>query len=104
MVGVPVADVGPFFEQDPVESFDFAVGLRPERSSELRGDPGVFERGSPDSRSVARPVVGDHTLKSDAEPVEERVRSFPELDSGDGLFVVVDLGIDDPGSVIERCV
>jgi hypothetical protein len=33
-VGVPVADVGPFFEQDSVEAFDLAVGSWPVGPSE----------------------------------------------------------------------
>ena len=38
----------------------------------------------------------------DPDRVEPGVRSLHELDSGDGLFVGVDLGVDDAGAVIER--
>jgi hypothetical protein len=38
-VGVPVPDVGPFLEQDPMETLDLAVDLRLVRASVIRGDP-----------------------------------------------------------------
>jgi hypothetical protein len=92
---VPVADVGPFFEQDPVISLDFAVGLRPVGARELRSGSEVFERGPPELGSVAGTVVGDDAFDGDAELVEELVGAVPEADGGDGLFVRMDLGVND---------
>lgn len=99
---MPVADVGPFFEQDPVISLDFAVGLWPVGARELRCCSEVFERGPPELGSVAGSVVGDDAFDGDAELVEELVGAVPETDGGDGLFVRMDLGVDDSGAVIER--
>lgn len=50
---MPVADVGPFFEQDPVEPFDLAVGLWPVGPGELRCDVVGFERFAPEPGSLA---------------------------------------------------
>ena len=85
-----------------MEPFDLAVGLWPVRPSELRGDSSVGERAAPESRSVARSVVGDDAFDGYSELVVERVRPDSEPDSGDGLFVRMDLGVDDSGSIIER--
>lgn len=43
LVGAPGSDVGPLFEQDLVEPFDFAVGLRPIGAGAFVGHTDVVE-------------------------------------------------------------
>jgi hypothetical protein len=49
LVGAPGSDVGPFFEQDPVEPFDFAVGLRPVGAGAFVSHAGVVECCRPEA-------------------------------------------------------
>jgi hypothetical protein len=50
---------------------------------------------------VAGAVVGDHSFAADASIGEPGNGSRPERTSGVGGLVVMDLGVDEPGPVIE---
>ena len=56
----------------------------------------------PEAGLVTRAVVGDDAFAGDSVSITERSGSRPESGRGGALFVVEDLGIDQPGSVIER--
>ena len=87
VVGVPVADVGPFLEQDAVVSLNLAVGLGTVGPGVFRGEPELGQAGPPHVALVRRSVVGDHPLDGDADVVEPGVGSNPEPDGCDGLFI-----------------
>src|SRR5699024_1436485 len=92
--------VGPFLGQGAVEAFDFAVGLRvvgPGVAMLDRFAEGVVEESGP----VARSVVSHHRGHGDASLLEEGVGSLPE--TGGSFFALIgqDLGIGQPGVVID---
>jgi hypothetical protein len=78
-----------------VVSLDLAVGLWPVGPRELRCCSEVFERVAPELGLVAGSVVGDDALGGDTELIEVGVGLSLEADSGEGLFVRMDLGVND---------
>ena len=54
----------------------------------------------PEPGFVAGAVVGEDPFAGDAVCSEPGDGAVPEPDRGGGLFVVVDLGVDEPGAVI----
>ena len=93
--------MGPFLEQDPVEPFDFAVGLGPVGAGAFVGDAGLVEDGPPEAGSVAGAVVGEDSFDADAVLGEERVGSMPERCCAGALFVGEDLGVHHSGAVVD---
>ena len=88
-------------EQALDQALGFAVGLRPVRSGLLHGGAGPSARLMPEPGPVAGSVVGDDPFTIDAECGVESDGSGPEPGCGCGLFVRVDLGVDDAGAVVE---
>ena len=66
-VGMPRADVGPFLKQDPVETFNLAVGLGASGLSLLHGCAGRRAGAVPQARLIARTVVGEDSIAGDAQ-------------------------------------
>lgn len=83
-----------------MEALDLSVGLRPVGPGEFVLDvaEGVVEEPGP----VAGSVVGHHTQHGDAVGGVEHVGALPEPGGGFLLLVGQDLGIDQPGVVVDR--
>src|SRR5699024_1860738 len=95
--------VGPFVEHGAVVAFDFAVGLGPVGAGAFVLDlltEGVFEGVG----AVAGAVVGHHAFDGDPAGFEVGVGSGPE--AGGGFFALIgqDLGVGQPGVVIDGVV
>lgn len=84
-----------------MELFDLAVGLGPVRSGLLHGGGRAGAGVVPQSGSVAGPVVGDDSLAGDTDRGVPPSSSGPEPGSGRGLFIGVDLGVDDASAVVD---
>ncbi len=65
------------------------------------GRDGRGEGVAPEPRAVAGSVVGEDSLDTDAVLAKSGVGSLPERDGGHGLFVGVDLEVDEAGGVIK---
>src|SRR5690625_5937775 len=89
VVGV---SVGPFLGQGSVESFDFAIGLRPVGLGKAMLDA-IPQGGLEQAGAVAGTVVGHDCLHGDPSISEERGGALPE--GCGGFFAVIgeDLGI-----------
>ncbi|BAX97296.1 hypothetical protein MSTE_01980 [Mycobacteroides stephanolepidis] len=91
-----------------VESFYFAVGLRPVRACALGNDVQLSARVAPGVRPVGRPVVGQDSLHGEAMLGKPCHRALQHADRGRGLFVGADLGVGNASVVVndsahERC-
>lgn len=92
--------IRPVRSQRSVEPLDLPVGLR----SVGPGAPvlaPLAERLAKRVGSVASPAVGHHDRDRHAHLREEGVGSSPEPGSGSLVLVVKDLGVDDPGLVVD---
>ena len=92
--------VGPFLGEGPVESFDFAVGLRP-----VGAGPDVFdptEGGLEGLGSVTGPVVGHDRLDGDPVRGEELLGPLPEGGAGRPFDIGEGFDVAEPGVVIDR--
>ncbi len=65
------------------------------------GDVVVVEGSSPAAGLVAGAVVGEDSFNGDAVRGERAVSAVPELCRGGALFVGEDLGVHEPGAVID---
>ena len=85
-----------------MEAFDLAVGLWPvgPGAGVLDGELGAHV--TPQVRDVGRAVVGQHPLDDDAALSEPGHRVAQDGGGGGGGLVVVDLGVGDPGVVIDH--
>ena len=79
-----------------MESFDLAVGLGAPGAGLLHRDVEVGAAVAPEVGLVGRAVVGQDPLDGDAAVGEPGDGSLEDSGRGDGLLVVVDLGIGDP--------
>lgn len=70
--------VGPFGGQDPVDAFDFPVGLRPVRVGALVCDF-WSECCSESMRAVSEPVIGEYPRDGDVVGGDVRGSAGPEL-------------------------
>src|SRR5699024_5871743 len=92
--------VRPFVHQRPVEPLDLPVRLRTTRLGPLVPDP-VPERSAEVSGPVTGPVIRHHRLHAHTDPGEERSGTCPEPGNGGLLLVGEDLGVDQPGVIID---
>ena len=92
--------VGPFVHQRPVEPLDFPIRLRTARPRPFVPDP-ISEGSLEVSGPVTSPVIRHDCFYAHADPGEEPVRPLPEACCGVFLLVVKDLGVDQPGVVID---
>src|SRR3954469_12582786 len=97
------AGVGPFLEQGTVEPLDLAVGLRPVGPGPLVLDRAA-ERGGEQLGAVGRAVVGERPGHGDAAVGEPGLRPRPEVDHGLLALVGEDLGVGQPGVVVDDVV
>ena len=95
-----MAGVGPIRGEGAVEALDLPVGLGPVGAGELVDD--VTEGGGEKSGPVTGSVVGDDPQHGDAVRGVERIGAFPEPGGGFLFLVGQDLGVDEPGMIIDR--
>jgi hypothetical protein len=79
---VPVADVGPFLEEDPVEPSHFAAGLGSAGPCLFHGGAGGLAGSMPQAGFAAGSVVGEDTFGCDPYRVEPSCDSSPEPGCG----------------------
>src|SRR5699024_448278 len=91
--------VRPFVHQRPVEPLDLPVRLRTTRLRPLVPNA-VPERSFEVPGPIAGPVVRHHRIHAHTDPGEERPGTSPEPGRGVLLLVGEDLGVDQPGVVI----
>ena len=103
VVGEVGVGVGPFLGEGAVETLDLPVGLGSIGTRELVGDV-IAERLGERSRSIAGTIVGEDPFHGDAVILEERVRPRPEPGGGVFLLIAEDLGVGEPGVVIDGMV
>src|SRR5215469_4189353 len=96
------AGVGPFVGQGAVVSLDFAVGLRPVGAGALGRDVQLGAGGGPVPGAVAGAVVADDAFDGDAECGVPGVRAGEERGGGVLALVGQDLGVGEPGMVVQR--
>src|ERR1700722_5811057 len=95
------AGVGPFVGEGAVEPFDFAVGLGPVGAGALVGDAQVRAGSGPVAGAVAATVVGEDAL--DGDPGGGVPGGGAGQERGRGFLALVgeDLGIGEPGVVVQ---
>src|SRR4051812_18406681 len=97
--------VGPLVEHGAVVALDLAVGLGPVGPGPLVGGAGLAQRRGEDPGAVAGAVVGQDPLDAlDAGVGEERSGAAPEPGRGLLALVVEQLGVGQPGVVIDGVV
>src|SRR5215468_10150681 len=96
------AGVGPFVGEGAVVALDFAVGLGPVGAGALVGDAQVVAGGGPVSGSVAGAVVAEDALDGDPGGGVPGVRAAQERGGGFLALVGQDLGVGQPGVIVER--
>ncbi|GAA4158244.1 hypothetical protein GCM10022416_60210 [Actinomadura keratinilytica] len=82
-------------------ALDFAVGLQPERAGAFAGDAGCGQEVAPQTRAVARAVVGQYAADSGSGVGEEGLGALPERGGGVLAFVGQDLGAGRVGVVVD---
>lgn len=87
-----------------MEAFDLAVGLGPVGAGLSWGDAELFAGIAPGVGFLGRAVVGEDPLDPDAAGLEPGHCPAENPDRGDGFLVVMDLGVGDPGVVIDDAV
>lgn len=87
-----------------MESLNFAVGLRAVGTCPLRGDSQFGAGFTPRVGNVGRPVVGQHPLDSDPAFGEPGHRALQQTDCRDRFFVGANLGVSDPGVIVNDSV
>ena len=100
LAGIP-PPVGPALDQGAVESLDLAVSLGPIGPGPLVGDPELLADLAPLVAAVAAAVVGQHPLDDHPAVGEPGVGSGQEPGRRLLGLVGVDLGIGQPGVVID---
>src|SRR5215467_2771306 len=93
--------VGPFVGQGAVIALDFAVGLWPVGAGVFGGDAQAGAGGSPQAGNVAAAVVADDAFDGDPGCGVPGVRAGQERGCGFAGLVGQDLGIGQPGVVVE---
>src|SRR4051794_16028748 len=94
--------VGPLGTQGAVEAFDLAVDPGAVRANELLpGSDRGCGRGEVPGDPVVLGVVGDDPLDGDAVAGVEGCGAGEEAGAGGALLVVEDLGVGQPGVVID---
>jgi hypothetical protein len=93
--------VGPAVRQGAVQPLDLAVGLGPVGAGALGGDAQLLAGLAPSVAAVAAAVVGQDPLDGDATGGEPGLGSGEEPDRGLAGLVRVDLGVGQPGVVID---
>lgn len=93
--------VCPLLRECPIKPFDFAIGLRSIRASVTMLHP-VPERSVEHTRAVTRPVVCHHFTDFKSGLMEELSRPYPKPGRGILTLILKNLGIDQPGIVINR--
>jgi hypothetical protein len=101
-LGAVGAGVGPLGQQGPVEPLDLAVGGWPVGPGPLVGHPLGGQQLPPGVAAVAGAVVGQDPLDGDPAFGEPGTRPGPEPAGGPGLLIRVDLGVGQPGVVVDR--
>ncbi len=93
--------VGPFLGQGAVEAFHLAVGLRPPRAGVVRADAQPGAGGAPGGLGVGPGVVGQHPLHGHPVGGEPGHRAGEEACAGAGFLIGEDLGVGQPGVIVE---
>src|SRR5215468_253224 len=93
--------VGPFLGQGAVVALDFAVGLWPVGAGVFGGDAQAGAGGSPQVGDVTAAVVADDAFDGDPGCGVPGVRAGEERGCGFAGLVGQDLGIGQPGVIVE---
>ncbi len=95
--------VGPLGGEGAIEPFDLAVGLRPVGAGPFVDDAGT-ECSSEFLGAIAGSVIGQDACDGDPMVGEEGPSAGPEPGRGVLAFICEDLGIGEPGVVVDSVV